>query len=196
MQASITMGEGTDFMGTSRTIAGAIAAVLILAACAGSGSADHKAGDADPKATTTTTVDTAKVDTAKVDAIIGEAVHGTQLTTNPSGTAAETLSVYTAAANSFTQTALALQDGLAGVPHVTTQAGSVAFRKLATRLKAKVTCLQNTSPSASSSATPCTADTAADTNLGLSAGAAIASLIPYGTRSEAEVEAALAAPPN
>jgi hypothetical protein len=106
------------------------------------------------------------------------------------------LTAYTQAADAFDRQAQALAGGIAGVPESITAAGVRTFRNVARTVRAQVTCLRNQGGSAKVSAKPCEDETTAATNAGLAAGASLLVLIPYGTRSQEEVVAALEAPPG
>jgi hypothetical protein len=193
--------EGPTIVDRSRFAAAVLTGALILAGCSGGGSDEGNAVDdrttttSTSTTTTTTTIDLATVDTAKVDTIIGAAILGTQLLALPSGSSPEVLAAYTQAAELFAQQARALREGIGGVPKGTTRVAADAFVHLADVTRARVICLRSMPPSATP-ATACADETEAATNAGFSAGAALVSLIPYGTRSHEEVSDAIDVPPS
>ena len=179
------------------TISGAFAAVLILVGCSGSGSVEEKrTNPTSTTSTTTTTTTPVPIDTAKVDTILGDAIRATQLLTLPPGPNPEVLSAYTQAAELFDQAARALRGGVTGVPKKTSHLADLAFKNLAAVTRAHVTCLRDTDPAAVGSEPLCSDETTDATNAGLVAGAAVASLIPFGTRSAADVGTAVGAAPH
>jgi hypothetical protein len=190
--------EGPTIVGRSRFAAAVLTGALLLAGCSGGGSDEGNAVDdrtttSTSTTTTTTTIDLATVDTAKVDAIIGAAILGTQLLALPPSNSPDVLAAYTQAAEVFTEQARTLREGITGVPKRTTRIAAGAFVTLADVTRARATCLRNMSPSATP-AIACADEAEAATNAGFPAGAAIVSLIPYGTRSHEEVSTAIDAP--